>query len=214
MEKNLVDLTVNDFIREVDSSSPAPGGGSVSSLVGSIGCSLARMVGHLTIGKKKFEALEESEKQEFKNTFESIKNFQDRLAELVDEDTKSFGIFMQALKLPKESDEEKVKRAQAMENATKEIIKVPYEIAKLSLDALKSLDIIIKYGNKNAITDVGVAAILLDSAVEGAALNVKINLPGLSDEAVVENYKNDMKTFIEESHNIRVKYLNTVHSAL
>ncbi len=172
------------------------------------------MVGHLTFGKKKYEGLSDSDKEAFTNVFNDIKTFQDRLMVLIDEDTKSFGIFMDALKLPKDTDEEKSIRLQKMEDATKEIIKVPYEIAKVSLQALKSLDIIIKLGNKNAITDVGVAAILLDSAVEGACLNVKINLPGLSDEALVNSYNEDVKNFITEANKIRVGYLNTIHSSL
>ncbi len=211
---NLIDLSVKSFIDEVDSSSPAPGGGSVSSLAGAIGCALSRMVCHLSFGKKKFEALDETIKTEFTVCFDNLAKFQTRLVELIDEDTKSFGVFMKALKLPKDTEEEKQIRLKEMEEATKVIIKVPYEIAKLSCDALESLETIVKNGNKNAITDVGVAAILLDSAVEGACLNVKINLPGLSDTELVNTYKNDVEMLIDKSHSIRTSYLQTVHSNL
>ncbi len=210
----LIDLKVNEFIKEVDSDSPAPGGGSVSSLASTVGCALARMVGHLTFGKKKFEELEEAQKSEFLSKFNSLEVFQDKLKVLIDKDTESFGIFMKALKLPKETDEEKKFRFEQMELATMEIIKVPFEIAKISIDALESLNSIIEYGNKNAITDVGVAALLLYAGVEGAVLNVKINLPGLSDDKLVNDYLINCEEFVEKASSLKNKYLDTVNKAL
>lgn len=209
---NLVDLTVKNFIKEVDSDSPAPGGGSVSSVASTIGCALARMVGHLSFGKKKFEANSDADKKKFEEMFDKIKVHQDRLEILVDEDTKSFGVFMDAMKLPKETDEEKTYRKAQMEEATKVIIKVPYEIATESLEVLKSLETIIEFGNKNAITDVGVAALLLNAGVEGAVLNVKINLPGLSDESLVSDYNIKCDVMIKEANELKEKYLTIVNS--
>ncbi len=211
---NLVDLTVKDFIKEVDSDSPAPGGGSVSSVASTIGCALARMVGHLSFGKKKYEANEESDKKDFEAAFNKIKSHQDRLEILVDEDTKSFGVFMDAMKLPKETDEEKAYRKAQMEEATKVIIKVPYEIATESLEALRSLNTIIKFGNKNAITDVGVAALLLTAGIEGAILNVKINLPGLSDENLVNEYISNCDNIAKEALTLKDDFLQTVNNNL
>lgn len=211
---NLVDLTVKDFIKEVDSDSPAPGGGSVSSVASTIGCALARMVGHLSFGKKKYEANEESDKKDFEAAFNKIKSHQDRLEILVDEDTKSFGVFMDAMKLPKETDEEKAYRKAQMEEATKVIIKVPYEIATESLEALRSLNTIIKFGNKNAITDVGVAALLLTAGIEGAILNVKINLPGLSDESLVNEYISNCDNIAKEALTLKDDFIQTVNNNL
>ncbi len=210
----LVDLKVNEFIREVDSDSPAPGGGSVSSLASAVGCALARMVGHLTFGKKKFEGLEDSQKAEFEEQFNKLANFQSQLEVLIDKDTESFGIFMKALKLPKDTEDEQTYRLEQMELATMEIIKVPFEIASISLEALQTLNTIITYGNKNAITDVGVAALLLYAGIEGAVLNVKINLPGLSDEALVNDYLSKCESFVEQANSLKSEYLQTVNEAL
>lgn len=210
----LIDLKVNEFVKEVDSDSPAPGGGSVSSLVSTVGCALARMVGHLSFGKKKYEANSDSDKADFKSEFDKLKDFQDKLEILIDEDTKSFGVFMDAMRLPKDTDEEKAYRLAQMEEATKEIIKVPFAIAKTSLEALETLSTIIKFGNKNAITDVGVAALLLTAGVEGAVLNVKINLPGLSDESVVADYKVQCEHFVERANELKEKYLVEVNNSL
>ncbi len=211
---DLVKQSVAEFIGNVDSDSPAPGGGSVSSLVSTIGCALARMVGHLSFGKKKFEALDETEKQLFQTAFDELKKIQDRLEILIDEDTKSFGVFMDAMKLPKETDEEKQYRKAQMEEATKVIIKVPYEIAQISLDALKVLNPIIEYGNKNAITDVGVGSILLCSGIEGAILNVKINLPGLSCEDTVNDYIEKCNAIQTEAVALKTAHLKAVNSFL
>lgn len=211
---NLIDLTLVDFVKEVDSDKPAPGGGSVSSVASTIGCALARMVGHLSFGKKKYEANSDADKANFEAAFNKIKTHQDRLEVLVDEDTKSFGVFMDAMKLPKETDEEKAYRSAQMEEATKVIIKVPFEIATESLEALRSLDTIIEFGNKNAITDVGVAALLLHAGIEGAILNVKINLPGLSDEALVNDYVKKCEDIASEATKLKEAFLATVNANL
>ena len=127
----LIDMTVTDFASEVDSNSPAPGGGSVSALASDIGVGLARMMAHLSFGKKKFEALADKTKEEFKVRFDKLGEIRTELSTLVDKDTESFNEFMKALKLPKETDEEKVARAKAMEEATIFSIEVPYKTAKL-----------------------------------------------------------------------------------
>jgi formiminotetrahydrofolate cyclodeaminase len=210
----LVDMTVKDFINEVDSKSPAPGGGSVSALASGLGASLAGMVGHLTVGKKKFKALDEETQVEFNQAFQSLVELKEVFIKLVDEDTQSFNLFMDAMALPKSTDEEKAIRRQAMEDGTLEAIKVPHKIATTSLKALKLLEVIIKNGNKNALSDIGVGALLLHSGLEGAILNVKINLPGLSDEAVVADYKAKCVALKEEALVIRESIITNVESKL
>lgn len=178
----LVDMTVNGFLNEVDSTSPAPGGGSVSALTSALGVSLARMVGHLSFGKKKFEGLDEGIKVEFRRRFHILQGIEEELKELVDKDTESFNLFMAAMKMPKETEEEKRVRSEAMEDAAKKSIDTPLKIARLSSEALHMLDYFVTYGNKNAISDVGVATTLLYSGLEGAVMNIRVNLPNLSDE--------------------------------
>ncbi|MGL5099966.1 MAG: cyclodeaminase/cyclohydrolase family protein [Fusobacteriaceae bacterium] len=103
----LIELTINEFLSEVDSPSPAPGGGSVSALASALGVSLIRMVGHLSFGKKKFEGLDEGIKMEFKRRFDELQGIEEELKNLIDKDTESFKLFMAAMKMPKETDEEK-----------------------------------------------------------------------------------------------------------
>ena len=178
----LVEKTVLDFVNEVDSSSPAPGGGSVSALAGSLGTALARMVGHLTVGKKAYRKLTEEQQQNFEVTLQQLEDIKDQLNVLIDEDTEAFNQIMAAFKMPKETDEDKKARKEAIEEATKGAIEVPMKVALLSAEALDILDVVLEFGNKNCTSDVGVAVTQLIASVQGALMNVKINLPGLSDE--------------------------------
>ena len=189
----LIDMTVTDFASEVDSNSPAPGGGSVSALASDIGVGLARMMAHLSFGKKKFEALDDKTKEEFKVRFDKLGEIRTELSTLVDKDTESFNEFMKVLKLPKETDEEKVARAKAMEEATIFSIEVPYKTAKLSLEALKLLDFLVANGNQNAITDIGVGTLMIATGMEGAILNVKVNLMGLENKEIHDKYSKGCK---------------------
>ena len=210
----LADLTVTNFINEVDSKSPAPGGGSVSAVASAMGIALTKMVGHLTVGKKKFKALEDETQNEFNdviNTFDSYKN---EMIELIDKDTEAFNLIMAAFKLPKETDEEKALRSEKIEEGTLEAIKVPFRVAELSLEALKELDIILKSGNKNCASDLGVAALMLYAGLEGAILNVKINIPGISDKELVAEYNTSVKNMMFEAAEIRQGILEQIHTSL
>ena len=199
----LIDMTVTDFASEVDSNSPAPGGGSVSALASDIGVGLARMMAHLSFGKKKFEALDDKTKEEFKVRFDKLGEIRTELSTLVDKDTESFNEFMKALKLPKETDEEKVARAKAMEEATIFSIEVPYKTAKLSLEALKLLDFLVANGNQNAITDIGVGTLMIATGMEGAILNVKVNLMGLENKEIHDKYSKGCKEILCEGQKIK-----------
>ena len=106
----LIDKKLSDYINEVDSSSPVPGGGSVMGVVGSLACALAGMVGHLTINKKVFKELSDNEKNDFNKAIENIKEIKIKLMEIVDKDADAFNIFMEAVKLPKNTEEEKLIR--------------------------------------------------------------------------------------------------------
>ncbi|MBU5335993.1 cyclodeaminase/cyclohydrolase family protein [Intestinibacter bartlettii] len=210
----LIDMTVTDFANEVDSNSPAPGGGSVSALASDIGVGLARMMAHLSFGKKKFEALDDKTKEEFKVRFDKLGEIRTELSTLVDKDTESFNEFMKALKLPKETDEEKAARAKAMQEATIFSIEVPYKTATLSLDALKLLDFLVANGNQNAITDIGVGTLMLASGMEGAILNVKVNLMGLENKEIHDKYSKGCKEILEEGQKIKDAIITEIHKKL
>ena len=210
----LIEMTLNQFSNEVDSNSPAPGGGSVAALSSNIGVSLARMMANLSFGKKKYEALDEDIKAEFNNRFEKLGDIRNELMELVDRDTESFNEVMKAFKMPKVTDEEKMFRNKAIQEATLFSIEVPYKTAELSLEALRLLEYLVGYGNQNAITDVGVGTLLSYSGMEGAILNVKVNLMGLEDTKVVEEYSSKCASMIKEGSEIKDRIMSNIHKSL
>ncbi len=210
----LVDYSVHEFIKELDSASPAPGGGSASAVASAMGMGLSRMVGHLTIPKKKFKALNDAVQDAFVDAHEEIKTFEQRMIELIDEDTTAFNNIMKAFKMPKDTDEEKVKRKKAIQDATLGATNIPLEMARISLKVLKRIDVILKHGNKHAISDVGVSALLLYSGLEGAILNVKINLPGLGDQAYAADIKAEVETMLKDGMKLKTLILKQVHQSL
>ena len=210
----LVDLSVRDFVREVDSASPAPGGGSVSAVSASMGLALMRMVGHLTIPKKKFAKLDESVQRAFVDIHESLKGLQSKMLELVDKDTEAFNAIMDAFRMPKETESEQKKRNKVIEQATMKAIETPEAMADIAYIALKKADFIAKYGNKNALSDVGVSTLMLYAGLEGACLNVLINLPGISDLAQRKAYQEKVLKLMKEANDIKDQTLETIHAAL
>ncbi len=173
----LTEKTVNEFLNELASNSPAPGGGSVAALAGALGSALTAMVCNLTIGKKKYIDVEE----EIKNVLEKIEPIRKLFTELIDKDTQAFNKVMEAYSLPKESDAQKAIRSAAIQSATKEAALVPLEVMKHCIDALALTKVVAEKGNTNSISDAGVAALMLQAATQGAALNVKINLASIND---------------------------------
>lgn len=210
----LIDMTVKDFVNEVDSNSPAPGGGSVAALASDIGIGLSRMMAHLSFGKKKYEALDGDTKAEFEVKFDKLGKIRDELSKLVDEDTKSFNEFMKALKMPKDTFKQIIERQKAMTDATIYSIKIPYKTAILSLDAMKDLEFLLDNGNQNAITDIGVGTLMLCTGLEGAILNVKVNLENLEDKELAKKYADSCAEMLSEGKEIRDKILAKIHSAI
>ena len=211
---NLIDMSVADFTNEVDSNSPAPGGGSVSALASDIGVSLARMMAHLSFEKKKFEQLDEKTKEEFKARFDKLGEIRKELSTLVDKDTESFNEFMKAVKMPKETEEQNKLRAKAIQEATIFSIEVPYKTASLSLEALRLLDFLIKNGNQNAITDIGVGTLMLSAGMEGAILNVKVNLGQIKDKQIYDKYRDGCKEILSEGNEIKDNIISNIHKQL
>lgn len=210
----LIDMSIRDFLEEVDSNKPAPGGGSVSALASSLGLGLSRMVGHLTFNKKKFEGLEEEIKQIYKDNFSKLEIIINKMKPLIDEDTEAFNEIMNAFRLPKETEEDKSKRHEAIQTATLNAIKVPLAIAELSYEGLLIIKDMIDYGNKNAITDIGVGALLLSNGLEGAILNVLVNLSGLDDQNLVTKYSDRCSFLRKEANNIKDQLLYKVYKGI
>lgn len=188
----LVEMDIIKFLNEVDSNSPAPGGGSVSALASSLGVSLGRMVAHLSFGKKKYEANSDEAKAAFVKNFEELVKIKDELNILIDKDSEAYNTVMAAFKLPKETEEEKAIRNAEIQKCTKFAIQTPYDIVILSGKAISLLGTILEYGNQNAITDIGVGTMLLMTGLEGGILNVKVNLSSIEDADYVEKISKEI----------------------
>lgn len=206
--------SVKDYIDEVDSSSPAPGGGSVSALASSLGVALGRMVGHLTFDRKAFSALDEDIQKNYHVNFNQLSKVKEELLACVTKDVEAFNRIMEAYKLPHVTEEEKIIRNKAIEEATYGAIDVPLKIAILSQEALQLLSTMAPYGNRNAISDIGVGALLLMTGIEGALLNVRINLPGLTNEIDRKHYETASEQLLIKSKKMKDHLLEIVYHTL
>jgi len=185
------DQTMRAFLTASASSSPTPGGGSVAALAGALGAAMTSMVANLTQGEK-FAAVE----QEMRETVERMHTTIAEAEELLEADIASFDAYMQALKLPKTTEEEKAARSAALQTATVQATDVPLRLATLCRDALRHAQAIAAAANRNVISDLGIAAFLLEAAGQSALLTVDINLPGLQDasrRAAFEELRNDLQ---------------------
>lgn len=179
---SLVNKSVTAFLDELASNSPAPGGGSVAALSGALGSALTSMVCRLTIGKKKYAEVDE----EMKSVLEASEKLRSMFARLIDTDTDAFNRVMDAYSLPKDTDDQKALRSAAVQAATREATLVPLEVMKHGIDALALARTVAQKGNLNSASDAGVSALLIGACIEAAALNVRINLSGISDTEFVE----------------------------
>ena len=173
-------MNLREFCNETLSDSPAPGGGSVAALMGALGASLGGMVANLSAGKRGWD----DKLQFFSDWAVKAQKLKDELLFLVDEDTNAFNKVMDAFGLPKGSDEEKKARAAAIESATKYAAEIPLKVMETASKSYELLAEMAEKGNPASVSDVGVGALATRACVEGAALNVRINLGQLKDEKV------------------------------
>ena len=175
-------MTIQHFAMQTASHEPVPGGGSISALAGSLAAALTEMVAGLTIGKKKYAEAEE----EMKAAIEVMRPVRDQLLDDIKRDSESFDQYMQALALPKETEEEKAARTEAMQNGLKAAVAVPLSVAKAACGILPYAETMVVKGNKTAVTDALVATMMARTAVLGAGFNVKINLESIKDQEYVD----------------------------
>jgi methenyltetrahydrofolate cyclohydrolase len=178
-------LSISKFLDETASNSPAPGGGSVSALAASLGTALASMVCRLTIGKN----LNVTVQTELESVLIKSEKLRAKFTALIDEDTNAFNMVIAAYRLPKETTEQNAHRVSAIQAAYKEATVVPLQLLELCAEAVALLKIVGEKGNKNSLSDAGVAVLMLGAACEGAAMNVRINLAGITDLTFVEGNK-------------------------
>lgn len=186
LPKALVEKTVVDFTDEVSRETPAPGGGSIAALAGALGAALASMVANLTQGK----AGSESQDEIMTATAVKAQQLKDALMFAVDEDTNAFNAYMDALRLPQTTPEEKAARSQQMQEGLKQAIRVPYQTALWSYEAMQAAQQAVLHGNINSLTDGAVGAQVAFTGVRGGVLNVQINLKNIKDQA----YKAEMQS--------------------
>ena len=184
----LVEQRVIDFVAATASKEPTPGGGAIAALTAATGAALAEMVANLTVGKKGYEAVQ-PEMEELQAKAEAIR---ERMLELSQADADVFNIFMNALGLPKNTDEEKAARTAAIQQAYKDAAMVPFEIGELANQIFDLAELASRKGNQNLITDGIIAAINARAAVKAAFLNVRINLSGIKDESFVAELTSKM----------------------
>jgi glutamate formiminotransferase/formiminotetrahydrofolate cyclodeaminase len=175
----LVSMTVERFVDEVSGNSPAPGGGSVAALAGSLGAALAAMVANLTVGKKGYETAWESSSA----LAERAQAIKAQLIAAVDEDTRAFDDVLAAMRLPKATDTEKAARSDAIAAAYETATSVPLATARLCLAALELAEQAAASGNRNSASDAGVGALVAKAGLESALMNVRINLPSVREGA-------------------------------
>lgn len=211
MFKNLM---LKDFIDELGSKSPTPGGGGVAALSASTASALCSMVFNLTIGKKSFNDLSKDEQDSVVKSLEKTNHYQKEFLNYMDKDAEVFLKLMQSFKLPKNTEEEKKLRKEKIQEGYKEALSVPLELANMAFDMYEYMFIACKFGNVNAISDIGVAALNIQSSIESAVLNVKINLSGINDENYKLNVYNQCNKLIQDGNRKKDEIINIVNSKI
>jgi glutamate formiminotransferase/formiminotetrahydrofolate cyclodeaminase len=191
----LIEMNLRDFANETASESPAPGGGSISAYVGSLGISLATMVANLSSHKRGWD----DRWEEFSDWAARGQQIKDALLKMVDEDTNAFNAIISAFRLSKGTQEEKTARSKAIQAATKYAIEVPFRIMELSLASFEVTKAMAEMGNPNSVTDAGVGGLCARAAVHGAFMNVKINSADLKDKDYVAKVMKAASEMIEKA---------------
>lgn len=209
-KQKLADMTVAEFSDETASESPAPGGGSVSAYMGSLGAALGTMVANLSSHKRGWD----DSWEEFSEWAEKGIECQAELTRLVDEDTAAFNKIMDAFKLPKQSEEEKKARKKAIQDATKNAIMVPFRIMETAYKSLEVIRAMAEKGNPNSVTDAGVGALAIRSAVKGAFLNVRINSADLDDKDFVKEIFDKGANIEQNTEKVEKEIIEIVESKM
>lgn len=201
----LKDLTIEEFAKVTASDAPAPGGGSVAAAAGSLAAALAEMVANLTIGKEKY-AEAENEMRELAGKGQAVR---EKLIADIQRDSSSFNLYMAALRMPKDTEEEKTARREAMQRGLKEAAVVPLSVAETAAEIFPLAEAAVARGNANAVTDGLVSAMMARTAVLSALLNVKINLNSIKDEAFRADMEKQVKRLEKTASEYEAKILKS-----
>ena len=181
----LAELKTAEFVDLLASDAPAPGGGSAAALEGALGAALTAMVCSLTIGKKKYAEFEET----VKAAQAKATDLKVRFVDVMDRDTEAFNVVSAAFGMPKETDEEKAARSAAIQKGLEGCTKTPFEMMELAVETLELTASILGKSNDSAASDLGVSALSLRAAIQGAWLNVLINIGSLKNKELAEDYR-------------------------
>lgn len=203
------DQTIRSFLDEAGSKAPTPGGGSVAGLSAALGASMGSMVANLSIGPK-YEAVQERMSEAVEQMQHAVRGFES----IVEQDMLVFGQYMAALGLPKASDVEKAVRSNAMQVAAKQSAEVPISLMRQCVGSMRMLAGIIEQVNKNVISDLAIALIMLEAAVQSAWITVEMNLPGLKDETLADSFKETGSALVLQSHQLKTDGLQAIRSTL
>ncbi|MBU4175450.1 MAG: cyclodeaminase/cyclohydrolase family protein [Actinobacteria bacterium] len=198
------------FMDKLASSSPEPGGGAASALAAAVGAALVSMVANLTVGKEKYSGVQDRVRE----LLTSSEEVRGSLQALVQEDTEVYGVLSVAFKMPRETDEEKEKRRQAVQAALKEATWVPYRIAEQCLQVARLSEIAADIGNVNAVSDAGVAVLLAEAGAQCAALNVKINVNSIDDEIFTSEKWAGIQDILSRTGELREKVVGVTYDKL
>jgi len=196
---NFAKLSLEDFLAALGSDAPTPGGGTAAATAGAMGASLAEMVARLTLSKEKYAASHDA----MRPILEAGQLAREEFVALAREDSEAYDAVVAARRLPKDTDEQKAARQNAIALANRRAAEVPMRTARAAARLLAALPELAQKGNPNAVSDVGAAALLLDACAEGALLNVGINLPGIEDAALVAEMQRETAVLQEASQRFR-----------
>ncbi|MGX2040342.1 methenyltetrahydrofolate cyclohydrolase [Methylocaldum sp. MU1018] len=204
------DKTIHQFLDDLASKSATPGGGSAAAIMGAMGAALVSMVCNLTIGKKNYEAVE----PEMKELLAEAENLRARLMDMVRADVEVFGKVMAAYGLPKETDEQKNARSQQIQSTLREATDVPLECAKACAEVIRLSKAAAEKGNRNVVSDAGVAVVAAQAALKSAALNVYVNAGAIKDEGFVSSRLDELKGILDGMDNLSEEIFQTAKSKL
>jgi formiminotetrahydrofolate cyclodeaminase len=190
------------FVNAVADGTPTPGGGAVAALAGALCAALSEMVAGVTVGKKRYADVEET----MQAIIQAAGDLRGRLVAAIDEDVTAFNALMDAYRMSKDDDG----RAAAIQAATTRAADVPLNVARLAVEAMQLAEQVARQGNQNAATDAGVAVLSGLSAVEGASLNVRVNVTGLDDDELAARYRHDVTALVERARELRDSVITVV----
>ncbi|MGD9345240.1 MAG: glutamate formimidoyltransferase [Candidatus Aminicenantes bacterium] len=210
VEDSLLEFNLREFADELSMDSPAPGGGSTAALCGALSAALSSMVSNLTVGKKDYEDVQ----SKIKDLAMQGQELKDQLLHDVDADTVAFNAVMAAMRMKKKTEEQKQARALAIDDATKKATLVPLGVLEKCIDALKLAGEVVRNGNKNSISDAGVAGLVAQAGAEGAFYNIRINLPDIQDEKFKKDVSGRAESLKKEAIKLGVEIKDLVLNEL